>query len=103
MLLVEVTSPSTEEYDRGEKLRHYTHLPSVREVLIVSHCEPHLVVHRREGDRWTATRAKWVFVERSDVSNPPTARNRWSRAARSEDRTPHKKAFSSQLPAPRCQ
>ena len=58
VLLVEVTSPSTEEYDRGEKLRHYTHLPSVREVLIVSHREPHLVVHRREENHWTTDEAR---------------------------------------------
>jgi Uma2 family endonuclease len=50
VLLVEVTSPSTEDYDRGEKLRHYRSLPSVREVVIVSHREPHLTLHRR-GDR----------------------------------------------------
>jgi Uma2 family endonuclease len=37
VLLVEVTSPSTEDYDRGEKLRHYKRLASVREVLLVSH------------------------------------------------------------------
>jgi Uma2 family endonuclease len=51
VLLVEVTSPSTEDYDRGEKLRHYKSLPSVREVLIVSHREPRLTVHRRQGDK----------------------------------------------------
>lgn len=54
VLLVEVTSPSTEQYDRGEKLRHYTHLPSLRELVIVSHREPRLTVHRRDGDRWHA-------------------------------------------------
>lgn len=54
VLLVEVTSPSTEDYDRGEKLRHYKSLPSVREVLIVSHREPRLTVYRRQGDEdWT--------------------------------------------------
>lgn len=36
-LLVEVTSPSTEDYDRGEKLRHYKHLGSLKAVLFVSH------------------------------------------------------------------
>jgi len=56
--LVEVTSKSTEDYDREEKLRHYTHLPSVREVLIVSHREPWLTVHRREGAVWTITNAR---------------------------------------------
>jgi Uma2 family endonuclease len=36
-LLVEVTSPSTEDYDRGDKLSHYKQLPSLRAVLYVSH------------------------------------------------------------------
>lgn len=55
VLLIEVTSPSTEEYDRGEKLRNYQHLPSVREVLIISHREPRVTLVRREDDgRWTS-------------------------------------------------
>lgn len=53
VLLVEVTSPSTEDYDRGEKLRHYKELPSVREVLIVSHRGPQLTLHRREEQGWS--------------------------------------------------
>jgi Uma2 family endonuclease len=56
-LLVEVTSPSTEEYDRGEKLRHYKSLASVREVLIVSHRSPELTLHRREDSGWTVITA----------------------------------------------
>lgn len=58
VVLVEVTSASTEEYDRGEKLRQYKHLSSVQEVLIVSHREPLLTLHRR-GDpgAWTTLRA----------------------------------------------
>jgi len=55
ILLVEVTSDSTEDYDRGEKTRHYTQLPSVREILIVSHREPRLTLHRREGTEWRTT------------------------------------------------
>lgn len=35
--LVEVTSNSTEEYDRGDKLGHYKQIPSLRAVLIISH------------------------------------------------------------------
>jgi len=58
VLLVEVTSDSTEEYDRGEKLRHYTQLPSVREVLIVSHREPYLTLHRRELSGWVMLEAR---------------------------------------------
>lgn len=52
VLLAEVTSPSTEDYDRGEKLAHYQRLPSLREVLIASHREPRLTLHRREGETW---------------------------------------------------
>jgi Uma2 family endonuclease len=55
-LLLEVTSPSTEDYDRGEKLRNYEHLPSLREVLIISHREPRVTLVRRlEDDRWVAS------------------------------------------------
>jgi Uma2 family endonuclease len=50
VLIVEVTSPSTEDYDRGEKLGQYQRLPSVKEILLVSHREPQLVVHRRGAD-----------------------------------------------------
>jgi len=57
LLIVEVTSSSTEEYDRGEKLRHYKQLPSVREILLVSHREPRLTLSRRDGDGWTQLEA----------------------------------------------
>jgi Uma2 family endonuclease len=46
-LLVEVTSPSTEDYDRGEKLRHYKHLKSLQAVLFVSHRRVQVTVVER--------------------------------------------------------
>ena len=56
LLLIEVTSPSTEDYDRGEKLRNYEQLPSLREVLIISHREPRVtLVRRQEKDEWTSS------------------------------------------------
>jgi Uma2 family endonuclease len=58
VFLVEITSPSTEDYDRGEKLRHYESLPSLREVLFVSHRAPQLTLHRRGDAEWTATTAQ---------------------------------------------
>lgn len=51
--LVEVMSPSTEEYDRGEKLAHYQRIPSLTEVVLVAHDERRLEVWRRDGGRWT--------------------------------------------------
>jgi Uma2 family endonuclease len=35
ILLIEVTSNSSEDYDRGEKLRHYQAISTLREVLIM--------------------------------------------------------------------
>lgn len=51
-LLVEVTSPSTEDYDRGEKLRHYKHLPSLKAVLILSHRRAQLTIVERTERGW---------------------------------------------------
>jgi Uma2 family endonuclease len=46
VLIVEVTSASTESYDRGAKLEQYKLLPSIQEVLIVSHQARQLSLHR---------------------------------------------------------
>jgi Uma2 family endonuclease len=51
-LLVEVTSNSTEDYDRGEKLNHYKQCPSVTAVLFVSHRRPHVTVLARTQHGW---------------------------------------------------
>jgi Uma2 family endonuclease len=52
-LLVEVTSPSSEDYDRGEKLRQYKQIPSLRVVLLVSHRRPQVTVVERTADGWS--------------------------------------------------
>ena len=49
-ILVEVLSPSTEAYDRGEKLRQYQQIPSVEEIVLVAHDRPEIEVVRREPD-----------------------------------------------------
>ena len=49
IVLVEVLSPNTEEYDRGEKFSHYKGIPALREVVFVSHAEPFIEVWRRES------------------------------------------------------
>jgi Uma2 family endonuclease len=36
-VLVEVLSPSTAEYDSGEKLRHYQQIGAVAHVVLVAH------------------------------------------------------------------
>jgi Uma2 family endonuclease len=52
-LLVEVLSPSTENYDRGEKLAHYKRIASLREILLVAHDERRLELWSRTEGGWT--------------------------------------------------
>jgi Uma2 family endonuclease len=54
-LLVEVLSPSTQDYDRGEKLAHYQQVASLEEVLLVHHDARKIVAWRRAGPTWRAT------------------------------------------------
>jgi Uma2 family endonuclease len=49
-VLVEVLSPSTEDYDRGEKLGHYKKIPTVAEVVLVAHDRQEVEIVRREAD-----------------------------------------------------
>ncbi len=59
VLVVEVTSPSTEEYDRGEKLGHYQRIPSLREIVMVAHRGQRIDVVRRGADgSWTTGSAE---------------------------------------------
>lgn len=52
-VVVEVTSDSTEDYDRGEKLAHYKQIETLEECVLVSHRSRLLEVWRREaGGEW---------------------------------------------------
>jgi Uma2 family endonuclease len=51
-LLIEVTSNSTEAYDRGEKLSHYKQIPSLLAVLFVSHRRRQVTLIERTADGW---------------------------------------------------
>ncbi len=54
LLIVEVLSPSTEAYDRGDKFRKYRSIPSFCEYLVVSQTEPYVEQYFKleQGDRW---------------------------------------------------
>jgi Uma2 family endonuclease len=55
-LVVEVTSESTEDYDRGTKFLHYQAIPSLSEYVIISHRERRIDHFRRLDDgQWLAT------------------------------------------------
>ncbi len=49
VVVVEVTSPSSEDYDHGEKLSHFKQLPSLKAVVIVSHKTRRVTVHSRNA------------------------------------------------------
>ncbi len=52
-LLVEVLSPTTADYDRGAKLRHYMRIPSFVEYLVIATDERRVEHHRRiEPGQW---------------------------------------------------
>ena len=56
MVLLEVTSDSSEEYDSGEKLEFYRTIPSLRDYVVVSHRERRITVHQRQESGTWATR-----------------------------------------------
>lgn len=55
IVLVEVLSPSTQVYDRGEKFKHYQQLTSLREYILVSQDEVGVERYRRQGTEWQPT------------------------------------------------
>jgi Uma2 family endonuclease len=64
LLVVEVTSPSSEDYDRGDKLMHYQTIPSLRACLIVSHRARRVSVFVRGED---GAFVESEVIERGDV------------------------------------
>jgi Uma2 family endonuclease len=66
-LLVDVLSPSTAEYDRGEKLRHYQQLPSLQAVLLVAYDEKCVTAVCRTQDGWVTT----LHRELVELVQPP--------------------------------
>jgi Uma2 family endonuclease len=59
ILIAEVLSPSTRDYDRGQKFQHYRALPSLVEYLTVAQDAPHIEHWTRQpADRWLLTEFK---------------------------------------------
>lgn len=68
IVLVEVTSRSTEDYDRGEKLSQYQQVPALRAVSIVSHRQRSVTVIHRAGQGWVERHVR--SGERVEVAEP---------------------------------
>jgi Uma2 family endonuclease len=62
-LIIEVLSPSTEAYDRGDKFTHYKSITTLREYLLVAQHRPH-VTHLFKQDDGT-----WIHSEANDLDS----------------------------------
>lgn len=55
IVLIEVLSPSTEAYDRGEKFAHYRQIASLQEYVLVSQERIGVEHYLRQGTQWLLT------------------------------------------------
>ncbi|MDM8550621.1 Uma2 family endonuclease [Desulfobacterales bacterium HSG2] len=59
VLIIEVISPSTEKFDRGDKFAYYRSLPSLREYVLISQNEPMVEVYYKQDEKtWIYTVSK---------------------------------------------
>ena len=56
-VIIEVLSDSTEQYDRGTKLKHYRRVPSVQEVVLIAQDRPLVERYVRQTDH------SWLLTE----------------------------------------
>ena len=56
-LLVEILSPSTEDYDRGKKAKLYRAIPSLQELLLIAQDSYEVELYRRQPD------GTWSLIE----------------------------------------
>ncbi len=64
ILIIEVTSPSTERIDRSEKLLYYLQIPSLQEYVVIDQDKMNVEVHRRQPNGGWLT---YCFNESDDV------------------------------------
>ena len=55
IIVIEVLSPSTEAYDRGEKFAHYRQLTSLQEYVLVAQDKVRVEHYRRQKKQWLLT------------------------------------------------
>lgn len=58
LLVVEVLSPSTEGYDRGEKFDHYQTIESLQDYLLVEQDEARVLLFTRRNSHWEMREVK---------------------------------------------
>lgn len=63
VLIIEVLSPSTEAFDRGDKFTYYKSIPSFLEYLLVAQHRPHVTHYFKRDD------GKWGYEEFNDLGD----------------------------------
>ncbi len=62
-LIIEVLSPSTESYDRGDKFTHYKSIPGFCEYLLIAQHRPHVAQYIKQSDE------EWLQREFNDLAD----------------------------------
>ncbi len=62
-LIIEILSPSTEAYDRGDKFTYYKSIPSFSEYLLIAQHRPHVSQFIKQSD------GTWLFREFNSLSD----------------------------------
>jgi Uma2 family endonuclease len=57
IVVIEVLSPSTEQYDRGRKFHQYRQLESLQEYLLIAQNSPHIERYLRQSD------GTWLYAD----------------------------------------
>jgi Uma2 family endonuclease len=63
VVIVEILSPSTEAYDRGDKFTYYKSISSLREYVLVAQHRPHITHYVKEGGE------KWKYEELNELGS----------------------------------
>ncbi len=61
VVIVEVLSPSTRDYDRGQKFEHYRAVPALADYVLIHQDRIFIEYYHRERD------GRWILTEISDV------------------------------------
>jgi Uma2 family endonuclease len=72
LIVVEVLSPSTEKFDRGEKFARYQLCPTLEVYILASQYEPHIEVYRR-ANAWQQeifTAGQNIHLDQLDLELP---------------------------------
>ena len=60
IVVIEVLSPSTKNYDRGQKFQFYRSIPTLKEYVVIEQDFPYIEYHFRQEKTWILTEIKSI-------------------------------------------